>query len=191
MGGHRTPRPAAIEATEPTNNEPRARMSMELQQRLASAYPLFFRAMNWPEAYPSNIALHGIQCGAGWYSVIALLADEIEREIQALWAKEARLPTLLVSLEQALREQSLLEAYNPYPVLPLCRSIETTNGLLDIKLTFGFFFDMPSHNRIRDAVEKAELLARTVCECCGSAGTFRKYWSRVYCNDCIAEEPES
>ncbi|AOJ49850.1 hypothetical protein A8H32_09075 [Burkholderia thailandensis] len=166
-------------------------MSMGLQQRLASSYPLFFRAMNCPEAYPSNIALHGIQCGAGWYSVIDELADEIEREIQALWAKQARLPALLVSLEQALREQSLLEAYNPYPVLPLCRSIQTTNGLLDIRLIFGFFFDMSSHHRIRDAVEKAELRARTVCECCGSAGTFRTYWSRVYCDGCIGEEPAS
>lgn len=164
---------------------------MELQQRLASSYPLFFRALSNPEAYPSNIALLGIQCGAGWYAIIAQLADEIEREIQALWAKEARLPGLLVSLEQALREKALLEAYDPYPVLPLCRSIQTTNGLLDIKLVFGFFYDMPSWHRIRDAVEKAELRARTVCECCGSAGTFRKYWSRVYCNGCIAEVPAS
>ncbi|KGS44985.1 hypothetical protein X945_591 [Burkholderia pseudomallei ABCPW 107] len=164
---------------------------MELQQRLASSYPLFFRAMNCPEAYPSNIALLGIQCGAGWYAIIDQLADKIEREIQALWAKEARLPRLLVSLEQALREKALLEAYDPYPVLPFCRSIQTTNGLLDIRLVFGFFRDMPSWNHIRDAVEKAELRARSVCECCGSAGTFRKYWSRVYCNDCIAEEAES
>lgn len=191
MDGHRTPRPAAIAATAPTQNEPHARMSMELQQRLASSYPLFFRAMTCSEAYPSNIGLLGIQCGAGWYSIIDQLADEIEREIQALWAKEARLPALLVSLEQALREKSLLEAYDPYPVLPLCSSIQTTSGLLDIRLIFGFFFDMPSRNRIRDAVEKAELRARTVCECCGSAGTFRRYWSRVYCDGCIAEEPES
>ncbi|AJY41974.1 hypothetical protein BW21_693 [Burkholderia humptydooensis] len=164
---------------------------MELQQRLASSYPLFFRAMNCPEAYPSNIALLGIQCGAGWYAIIDQLADEIEREIQALWAKQAGSPDLLASLEQALREKALLEAYDPYPLLPLCRSVQTTNGLLDIGLVFGFFRDVPSWNRIHDAVEKAELHARTVCECCGGAGTFRKYWSRVYCNDCIAEEPES
>jgi len=166
-------------------------MSMELQQRLASSYPLFFRAMNCPKAYPSNIALLGIQCGAGWYAIIDQLADEIEREIQALWAKQAGRPDLLASLEQALREQALLEAFDPYPLLPLCRSAQTTNGLLDIKVVFGFFRDVPSWTRIRDAVEKAELRARTVCECCGSAGTFRKYWSRVYCNDCIAEDPES
>ena len=191
MDGHRTPRLAAIADTAPTHSEPRARMSMELQHRLSSLYPLFFRAMSYPEAYPSNIALLGIQCGAGWYAIIDQLADEIEHEIQELWAKATRLPDLLVSLEQALRDKALLEAYDPYPVLPFCRSIQTTNGLLDIRLVFGFFFDVPSRNRIRDAIEKAELRARTVCECCGSPGTFRKYWSRVYCNDCIAEESES
>ncbi|QOH32945.1 hypothetical protein [Burkholderia cepacia] len=100
-------------------------------------------------------------------------------------------PDLIASLDQALRDKALLEAYDPYPVLPLCRSIQTTNGLLDIGLVFGFFSDMPSWNRIRDSVEKAELRARTVCECCSSAGTFRAYWSRVYCNACIAEEPEA
>ncbi|KAA1013177.1 hypothetical protein FVF58_10450 [Paraburkholderia panacisoli] len=62
-------------------------------------------------------------------------------------------------------------------------------GKLEIVVVDGLFGDKQSRDCIREAAQKAELRAQMVCECCGEAGQFRKYWNHVYCSDCIFPEP--
>jgi hypothetical protein len=159
------------------------------QRRLFATYPLFFRSAHYPEAYPSNLSLLGIQCGAGWYSIIEEAADEIERELQKLWTSQAA-HTLerIAFIDRMLWYGTSLEVDEPYPLMPFCSSIHVVKSKLDIVVADGMLDDIQSQDCVREAVQKAELRAQKICERCGEAGLFREYWNHVYCDDCILPE---
>jgi hypothetical protein len=73
----------------PVSPELRPALATDKQQQLFSRYPLFFRAVRYPEAYPSNLAFFGIQCGLGWYPLIEAAAQEIEAELRSMWCDQA------------------------------------------------------------------------------------------------------
>jgi hypothetical protein len=70
-------------------DESRPWLANEEQQKLFARYPLFFRAVRYPEAYPSNLAFFGIQCGIGWYPIIEAAVHEIEAELRTMWCEQA------------------------------------------------------------------------------------------------------
>jgi hypothetical protein len=162
--------------------------SVEEQGRLFSSYPLLFRSARYPREYPANLGLLGIQCGAGWYPIIETAADEIERELEMLWARQIRDTEEIAILDRLLR-YGFPAGAKLLPIIPFCSSIHALAGQLAITIDYGVFCDMQSWTRIREAVQKAERRAQIVCECCGEKGAFREHWNHVYCDDCIAPEP--
>ncbi|CAE6807637.1 hypothetical protein [Paraburkholderia domus] len=164
-------------------NESRPWLANEEQQKLFSRYPLFFRAVSYPDAYPSNLAFFGIQCGVGWYPVIEAAAQEIEAELRTMWCEQAHSVERMASIDHGL----LMEMSSVYPVIPLCSDIRETAGRLKISLLEGHLCDDEVWLRIRQSGEKAIHLAGSVCERCGRPGNLREiYWHHVYCDECTA-----
>ncbi|CAE6754168.1 hypothetical protein [Paraburkholderia nemoris] len=175
-------RTEALDGTNATR-ELRPWLAIEQQQTLFSSYPLFFRAVRYPEAYPSNLAFLGIQCGLGWYPIVEAAAQEIEAELRAMWCEQARSLEKMASIDLGL----LREMSGVYPVIPFCSDIGETGGQLKISLLDGHLCDGKVWLRIRQSVENAVHLARSVCELCGRPGELREiYWHHVYCDECTA-----
>lgn len=164
-------------------DESRPWLANEEQQKLFARYPLFFRAVRYPDAYPSNLAFFGIQCGFGWYALIEAAAQEIEAELRAVWREKAHHLESIASIDRGL----LMEMSGVYPVIPFCSDIRETTGQLTISLLEGHLCDGEVWQRIRTSGEKAVHLARSVCELCGRPGKLREiYWHHVYCDECTA-----
>lgn len=167
-----------------TDNEVRLQRRDELQQKLFSTYPLFFRAVRFPRIYPSNIANLGIRCGLGWYSLIEDTAHEIELELQAMWMAQTRMPEGLALIDGDLLNDS---SDAPYPAIPFCADIRETAGELQIGVFKGLLCETKVWHRIWQSIENAVHRARSTCECCGKPGELReRYWQHVYCDQCIA-----
>jgi hypothetical protein len=172
-----------------TDQESRPWLAGEKQQQLFSRYPLFFRSVHYPKAYPSNLAFLGIQCGFGWYSIIETAAREIEQELHMMWCEQARSPEYLASMDYQLRAGTSLDVY-VYPVIPFCSDIRVVAGQLQVSMVSGYLCDGQAWLRIRESITKAEVRTRAACERCGEPGVFREmYWEHVYCNDCVAPKP--
>jgi len=107
----------------------------EREEMLFSRYPLFFRAVHYPEGYPSHIALFGIQCGTGWYPIIEEVASEVEQEIHTLWCD-----TALNAISVATIDTVLLRRPHSgvYPLIPFCSDIRQIDGALVIVLVDGY-----------------------------------------------------
>ncbi|MFG6736475.1 hypothetical protein ACGY6K_12745 [Burkholderia pseudomallei] len=152
------------------------------QNRLISRYPLFFRAARNPEAYPSNLAYLGIQCGPGWYRIIEAAAREIEQELRSMWSEPFQSPETLSTMEE-----ELLSGRRTYPLLPFCRDISQVDGELMMDIESGHLCDMAAWKRLRKSVEHAAIKSRCTCESCGKPGRFREiHWRHVYCDECVA-----
>lgn len=156
------------------------------QNDLFLRFPLFFRAVHHPDAYPANIAHLGIQCGAGWHSIIEALASNVELELRTLWREQLQFPSKLAELDTAL-------AYGraTYPLLPICTDIEQVHGKFVVTLRNGNLCPKDMWSRIGQHIGLAEAEAQRTCESCGKPGAFREdYWRKVYCDDCIIPEAE-
>ncbi|EEA03495.1 conserved hypothetical protein [Burkholderia sp. H160] len=152
------------------------------QSHLISRYPLFFRAARNPEAYPSNLANFGIQCGRGWYPIIEAAAREIEQELRTMWSEPFKNPESLSAMEE-----ELLSGRRAYPLLPFCRDVSQVGGELVMDIECGDLCDMAAWRRLRKSVEHAATKSRYTCESCGKPGKFREInWRHVYCDGCIA-----
>jgi hypothetical protein len=167
----------------PVSPELRPALATDKQQQLFSRYPLFFRAVRYPEAYPSNLAFFGIQCGLGWYPLIEAAAQEIEAELRSMWCDQAPSIENMASLDyHLLRDESAV-----FPVIPFCVDIRETEGKLRMPILTGYLCDEEAWPRIVESAQKAMRLARGVCERCGRPGTLREiYWHHVYCDECLA-----
>lgn len=162
--------------------ESRPWLAIEQQQKLFSRYPLFFRSVRYPEAYPSNLAFFGIQCGLGWYPIIEAAAQEIEAELRSMWCEQAPSIENMASLDYQL----LMDESAVFPVIPFCVDIRETEGRLQIPLLTGYLCDEEVWPRIVESAQKAMRMARGVCERCGKPGKLREiYWHHVYCDDCL------
>lgn len=153
------------------------------QTQLLSSCPLLFRAAYYPSLYPTNIGHWGIQCGPGWYPIIATAAQEIERELVRL-IERLRVPKTLVLLEQFLvnHHPSVGQAL---PIVPLCSEIREVFGELRMSFIKGPLCDHEASSRIDDAVLTAERATNVACERCGMPGSMKgEPWGRVYCDDC-------
>ncbi|WP_156516560.1 hypothetical protein [Paraburkholderia caribensis] len=167
----------------PTNREsnPRPWLANGEQARLLSRYPLFFRAVHHPSAYPSNMAHFGIQCGSGWYAIIEELAREVEEELRVMWEELIELPTSL-----ALVDETLLLGRGVYPIVPVCTDIFQTSGEMSVVVTDGHVCGVDTLAQIRGSIEKAITKSRKTCESCGTPGKYRQgYLRRVYCDACV------
>lgn len=152
------------------------------KEKLVSQYPLFFRAVRHPEAYPSNLAHLGIQCGPGWYPIIEAAAQEIEHELRTMWFEPLQNPRSLSAMDE-----ELLSGRKAYPVLPFCSDISQVEGALMMDIECGHLCDMAAWRRLRKSVEQAASKSRYTCESCGKPGRFREiHWRHVYCDACIA-----
>ena len=161
-------------------------LAMQYQQKLFSKFPLFFRSVHYPVAYPSNLALLGIQCGLGWFWVIEEAAREIEQELDFEWCNQLRMPQNIASLDYDVRPISPTFT-SPYPVMHFCSDIREASGQLEIFVVGGYLCHPATSRRIEGIIERAQSRARTVCERCGAHGTFREgRWQHVYCDECIA-----
>jgi hypothetical protein len=172
------------------SQEIRPWLATDKQQQLFSSYPLFFRSVQYPGAYPSNLAFFGIQCGLGWYPIIEAAAQDIEEQLQAMWCDQATtfLDNVAAIDHKLLLGQSLSEVL--FPVLPFCSEIRETRGRLRISITSGYICTGWSWMCIRESANRAEALAQTVCERCGKPGELRRgYWEHVYCAECIRPVP--
>jgi hypothetical protein len=182
-------RPKVLNAPDVVVKETRPWLVTEQQQKLFSSYPLFFRSARYPAAYPSNLALFGIQSGLGWYPIIEAAALEIERELHTTWCAQARTPNNIASIDYELRAEASLDVY-VYPVMSFCSGIREASGQLHISMVQGYLCGPEPWHRIRESIKKAEARARTACERCGEPGRFREmYWEHVYCDDCVAPKP--
>jgi hypothetical protein len=163
--------------------ESRPWLAIEQQRKLFSRYPLFFRSVRYPQAYPSNLAFFGIQCGLGWYPLIEAAAQEIEAELRSMWCDQAPSIENMASLDyHLLRDESAV-----FPVIPFCVDIRETEGKLRIPILTGYLCDEEAWSRIVESVQTAMRLARGVCERCGRPGKLREiYWHHVYCDECLA-----
>ncbi|WP_322050550.1 hypothetical protein [Paraburkholderia bannensis] len=163
-----------------------ARMFDGWQNELFSKFPLFFRAVHHPDAYPTNISRLGIECGAGWYSVIEALASDVELELRTLWRERLQFPDKLAELDTAL-----VYGRATYPLLPICTDIEQVQGKFVVVMRSGSLCPDDVWSRICQYIDFAEERAQHCCESCGKPGTFREdFWRRVYCDDCITPEAE-
>jgi hypothetical protein len=170
----------------PVSQESRPWFAADKQQQLFSSYPLFFRAVRYPKAYPSNLAFFGIQCGLGWYPIIEMVAQEVEAELRTMWCEQADSLQNMASLDHSLLMDTK-GVNDVYPVIPLCAEIREARGQLQFVVLDGFLFGGDVYLRISESVEKAVHLARSVCERCGRPGKLRqRYWRHVYCDECIA-----
>ncbi|MGF6289651.1 antitoxin Xre/MbcA/ParS toxin-binding domain-containing protein [Paraburkholderia youngii] len=150
------------------------------QEQLLSRYPLFFRALSLPDAYPSNMAHFGIQCGFGWYAIVEQLAHEIECELRAMWQDMIDFP-----LNLALLDQTLLLDRCDSPVVPVCTNISQSAGEMIVDVMDGLVCGLDSWTRIRGSIEKAKSKSREICESCGKPGKYRDgHWRHVYCDEC-------
>ncbi|MGF7133014.1 hypothetical protein P3T40_004505 [Paraburkholderia sp. EB58] len=186
MNAQRPKRQAKQVEELPIEQELRPWRAIDKQEQLFSRYPLFFRPVHFPEAYPSNLAFFGIQCGLGWYPVIELVAQEIEELFHAVWKDQAEFPDNLASIDR-----KLLLGPTPsdalFPVLPYCYEIRETEGKLRIAVTSGSMLHSFECTCMHEFAKHAEFLAQTVCERCGKPGEFRKgYWDHVYCDECVS-----
>jgi hypothetical protein len=164
-------------------------LALEHQQKLFAKYPLFFRAVHYPNAYPSNLAFFGIQCGLGWYPIIEAAAQEIERELHMIWCAQAHSPEHIASMDQELRAGTSLHTY-VYPFIAFCSEIREITGKLKIAMASGYLFDPQMWDRIRGSIENAEARSATACERCGEPGVFREwYWEHVLCDECNSTKP--
>ncbi|MFL9992383.1 hypothetical protein PQR34_14315 [Paraburkholderia sediminicola] len=167
----------------PLNQELRSWLATGKQQQLFSRYPLFFRSVQYPKAYPSNLAFFGIQCGLGWYPIVEAAAREIEAELRSMWCEQAHSIENMASLDHRL----LMDSSGVYPVIPVCAEIREAAGQLEFVVLDGYLFEGDVCLRICESVEKAVHLARSVCERCGRPGELReRYWRHVYCDECTA-----
>jgi hypothetical protein len=183
VSGRRTRSVEEHLSTPPISQELRPWLATDKQEQLFSRYPLFFRAVRYPEVYPSNLAFFGIQCSLGWYPIVEAAAQEIEAELRTMWCEQAHSVERMASIDHGL----LMEMSGVYPVIPLCSDIKETAGQLRISLLDGHLSDDELRLRIRQSVEKAVHLARSVCERCGRPGQLREiYWHHVYCDECTA-----
>ena len=183
MSGRRTRSVEEHLSTPPISQELRPWLATDKQEQLFSRYPLFFRAVRYPEVYPSNLAFFGIQCSLGWYPIVEAAAQEIEAELRTMWCEQAHSVERMASIDHGL----LMEMSGVYPVIPLCSDIKETAGQLRISLLDGHLSDDELRLRIHQSVEKAVHLARSVCERCGRPGQLREiYWHHVYCDECTA-----
>ncbi|MEX3639672.1 MULTISPECIES: antitoxin Xre/MbcA/ParS toxin-binding domain-containing protein [unclassified Paraburkholderia] len=150
------------------------------QTQLLSRYPLFFRAVSLPDAYPSNMAHFGIQCGFGWYAIVEQLAHEIECELRAMWQDIIDFPLTL-----ALLDQTLLLSRCDSPLVPVCTNISQCAGEMIVDVMDGLVCGLDSWTRIRRSIEKAKAKSREICESCGKPGQYREgHWHHVYCDEC-------
>ncbi|MFX1803106.1 hypothetical protein PWR66_05520 [Paraburkholderia sp. A1RO-5] len=151
------------------------------QEQLLSRYPLFFRAVSHPDAYPSNMAHFGIQCGFGWYAIVEELARDVEHELRAMWHQLIEFPMNL-----ALMDETLLLGRDVYPVVPVCTNISELAGEMIVDITDGIVCGPDTWARICTSIEKAKSKSREICESCGKPGKYRKgYFHHVYCDECI------
>ncbi|WP_205182509.1 hypothetical protein [Burkholderia sp. LMG 13014] len=141
-------------------NFQRPRLTAE-QSHLIARYPLFFRAMQNPEAYPSNLANVGIQCGLGWYPIIEDAAREIEHELRTMWSEPFKNPEGLSAMDE-----ELLSGRRAYPILPFCTDISQVEGELMMGIEPGHLCDMAAWKRLRKSVEQAASKSRYTCESC-------------------------
>ncbi|MFL9882869.1 hypothetical protein PQR66_07525 [Paraburkholderia agricolaris] len=165
----------------------RTGLAMQYQQKLFSKFPLFFRSVLYPAAYPSNLALLGIRCGLGWYSVIEEAAREIEQELNLEWCNQVRVPQNIASLDYDVLRPLSPTFTSAYPIMHFCSDIHGASGRLEISVVGGYLCHPVTSRRIEEIIKGAQSRARTACERCGSPGTFREgYWQHVYCDECIA-----
>jgi hypothetical protein len=157
-------------------------MAIDEQKQLLLRYPLFFRAVLYPDSYPSNIAHLGIQCGMGWYSLIEGLAREIEYELRGIWHEQVQFPASLADMDRAL-----LHGHGVYRAMPVCTDITQVAGELVVVVLDGYLCGPDAWQRILKSIHNAIAKARHTCEVCGNAGQYREvYWHHVYCDHCIA-----
>ncbi|MGC6690798.1 hypothetical protein [Burkholderia pseudomallei] len=151
------------------------------QEQLLSRYPLFFRAVHHPEAYPSNMAHFGIQCGFGWYAIVEELAREVEDELRAMWDELIEFPMSLALIDEALRL-----GRGVYPIVPVCTDIFQMAGEMVVVVVDGHVCGLETWSRIRSSIERAIAKSREICESCGKPGKYRKgSLNRVYCDSCV------
>jgi hypothetical protein len=164
-----------------------ALLAVQLQRELFSKFPLFFRSVQYPVAYPSNLALMGIRCGPGWFSVVDEAARDIEQELDEEWCRQLNMPHNIASLDYEMRWPISPRYTSAYPVMHFCSDIREASGQLEILVVGGYLCNPAVSRRIDEVIQKAQMNARTICECCGAPGTFRQgQWQHVYCEECIA-----
>lgn len=153
------------------------------QIELLTSCPLLFRAVYYPMLYPTNIGHWGVQCGPGWYPIIAAAARLIERELVRL-VDQLRVPKTLVLLEQFLVSHHT-KVGQAFPVVPLCSEVREVSGELRMSFIKGHLCDTEAWSRIEEAVMVAERATSVTCERCGLPGSMKAgSWERVYCDDC-------
>lgn len=164
---------------------------VDKQQILLEKYPLFFRAAQFPETYPSNLAYWGVQCGPGWYPAIDKAAAIIESALVALSQRISNRRTLL-NVERILRDkqpgherEGVVVDEGVEFLLPFCSEISKDRENLRVVIVDGYLCDGETWQVIRHAVDVAKEEASQLCERCGLPGQYQQgYWQRVYCTQC-------
>lgn len=164
-----------------------ALLAVQLQRELFSKFALFFRSVHYPVAYPSNLALMGIRCGPGWFSVIDEAARDIEQQLDEEWCRQLNMPQNIASLDYEMRWPISPTYTSAFPIMHFCSDIREASGQLEIVVVGGYLCHPAVSRRIDEIIKKAQVDARSVCECCGAPGTFRNgRWQHVYCDECVA-----
>lgn len=173
-------------------------LATDAERVLLHKYPLFFRAVSYPDSYPSPLGGYGLECGDGWNALLDEMTARIEPELSAMIAA-FRLPEYLPLLDRHLLGLDPYAASNEgagmkeeeedddRPLLPFCAQIKEKFGLLRVYVRRGRLGTDDAYARISDAIKEAERKAAVTCERCGQPGTLRtKGWLRVRCDNCEA-----
>lgn len=137
-------------------------MHLDLQRQLFMSYPRFFRR---PRRVPVSgnhapIDTWGIECGDGWFELIASLAEHYEIYIGSL-------------VEQGVGKRQW----------PRAVQIKEKLGLLRCYINNAHRMP-PSLMVMKDEVERA---SRTICESCGAPAELQiASYQRVCCPVCLA-----
>jgi len=169
---------------------------MEKLERLVNQYPILFRSFRDQENYPCVFASYGFQCGDGWYDILDLACEKVERELEAVIAGFDILKNLswldrrLQRIEFEIIEDGIFTGVSepdPEPLLPFVSQIKEKFGRLCLHIRPGIAvpLDGLSWKRIREYVNTAEIESGATCETCGADGILRQDgWHRVTCPKC-------
>jgi len=125
------------------------------EQELKDQYPKLF------DQSKTNLIIsnYGIQCGEGWFPIIATLCGQLNG-----LAEELKLT---------------VEAW------PYFLQIKEKFGSLRTYINFSGFKDEASQEKVSAFIKQASLASTITCERCGAPGIFRNTgWMRTHCDPC-------
>lgn len=116
-------------------------MRSDLSDRLLKRCPIIFRRAN--DGPYKNILSYGLECGSGWFEMLLVLSESIEK------------------IAATMKAQGVDESELPL----VCQVKEKLGGL-------RYYIEHGNHD-INTMIEEAQQTSYRICDVCGAAGELR------------------